>query len=311
MISNNMKGFFFGIASSMTFGLIPLFTLPLMAEGLGFDAILFYRFLFASMALGVILISRKESFKIKRSELPALGALGVLYSSSALFLFWGYQLLSSGVATTLHFLYPVFVTIVMATCFKEKKSFWTAFSILCAIAGVGMLSIGDGTVEMNLFGIGIVAFSALSYALYIVGVNKSRIREMKGPKLTLYVLSVATCIFFVMAQIKGTFQMIPSTTAFFNLVALAIIPTVLSNLALVKAVKYIGSTLTAVLGATEPVTAVCVGILVFGEPFTLQLATGILLIILAVSIIILSKRLNKWMYQLKARYYKSLIIKQK
>ena len=293
MISNNMKGFFYGIASSMTFGLIPLFTLPLMAEGLGFDSILFYRFFFASIALGILLITRKQSFRIERAELPILAMLGAFYSSSALFLFWGFQLLSSGIATTLHFLYPVFVTLVMVTIYKEKKSIWTASSILCAILGVGLLSIGDGSIEVNLFGVGIVAFSALSYALYIVGVNKSRIREMKGFKLTFYALGIAACI------IKGTFQPIPSTPAFLNLIALAIIPTVLSNLALVESVKCIGSTLTAVLGASEPVTAICVGILIFNEPFTLQLAIGILLIIFAVSIIILSKRLSRWMAQFK------------
>ncbi len=299
MISNNMKGFFYGIASSMTFGLIPLFTLPLMAEGLGFDSILFYRFFFASIALGILLITRKQSFRIERAELPILAMLGAFYSSSALFLFWGFQLLSSGIATTLHFLYPVFVTLVMVTIYKEKKSIWTASSILCAILGVGLLSIGDGSIEVNLFGVGIVAFSALSYALYIVGVNKSRIREMKGFKLTFYALGIAACIFFAMAHIKGTFQPIPSTPAFLNLIALAIIPTVLSNLALVESVKCIGSTLTAVLGASEPVTAICVGILIFNEPFTLQLAIGILLIIFAVSIIILSKRLSRWMAQFK------------
>lgn len=308
MISNNMKGFLYGIASSMTFGLIPLFTLPLMAEGLGFDSILFYRFLFASIALGILLVARKQSFRIKRSELPTLILLGVFYSFSALFLFWGYQLLSSGIATTLHFLYPVFVTMLMAIFFKEKKSIWTACSILCAILGVGMLSIGDGSVEINLFGIGIVAFSALNYALYIVGVNKSRIREMKGFKLTFYALGIATCIFLFMAQIKGTFQSIPSTPAFFNLLALAIIPTVLSNLALVESVKHIGGTLTAVLGAAEPVTAVCVGILIFGEPFTAQLAIGILLIIFAVSIIILSKKLNRWALRFKQRLTRTRVI---
>ena len=70
---------------------------------------------------------------------------------------------------------------------------------------------------------------------------------------------------------------------------LALIPTVVSNLALVRAVKSIGSTLTSVLGAMEPVTAVCVGIFLFGEAFTTSIGVGIALIIVAVMVIILKR----------------------
>ena len=69
----------------------------------------------------------------------------------------------------------------------------------------------------------------------------------------------------------------------------ALIPTVVSNLALVRAVKSIGSTLTSVLGAMEPVTAVCVGIFLFGEAFTTSIGVGIALIIVAVMVIILKR----------------------
>ena len=78
-----------------------------------------------------------------------------------------------------------------------------------------------------------------------------------------------------------------------NLFLLALVPTVISNITLVVAVQHIGGTLTAVLGAVEPITAVGVGVLVFGEPFTPQLAFGILLIIIAVTLIILSKTLQQ------------------
>lgn len=300
-MSNSMKGFLFGIASSATFGLIPLFTLPLMAKGMVFDAILFYRFLFAALAIGGILIWRKESFRISVAELPVLIILGMLYSSSALFLFWGYGYLSSGIATTIHFLYPVFVTLIMIIFFHEKKSFWTFMAIVMALGGVALLSIGEGNgATISLKGITIVVISAISYALYITGVNKSRIQKMKGLKLTFYVLFSGCCIFFIISQIKGTFQYIPDSSSALNLLMLAIIPTVISNLTLVNAVKYIGSTLTAILGAMEPVTAVFVGIFVFSEPFTASLISGILLIISAVSIIILSRQLNKIALRLKS-----------
>lgn len=306
-----MKGFLYGIASSATFGLIPLFTLPLMAKGMVFDSILFYRFLVASLAIGVFLILRKETFLITRKESPVLVLLGFLYSGSALFLFWGYNYLSSGIATTIHFLYPVFVTLIMIIIFHEKKSFWTIFAILLAITGVALLSWGDGETKLNGTGIFIVILSAISYALYITGVNKSRIHAMKGLKLTFYVLLFGSALFFFMGRIKGTFQAIPDSSSYLNIFLLALVPTVISNLALVKAVKYIGSTLTSVLGAMEPLTAVCVGIILFHEPFTANLATGILCIITAVSLIILAKNLDKGISRFRATITHGIIKREK
>ena len=93
---NNLKGFAFGILTSATFGLIPLFTLPLMAKGMQFDSILFYRFLFAALALAGIMAAKKESFHADKRDIPVLILLGFFYTASAMFLFWGYNFMSGG-----------------------------------------------------------------------------------------------------------------------------------------------------------------------------------------------------------------------
>ena len=290
---NNLKGFAFGILTSATFGLIPLFTLPLMAKGMQFDSILFYRFLFAALALASIMAAKKESFHADKRDIPVLILLGFFYTASAMFLFWGYNFMSAGIATTLHFTYPVFVTLIMLLFFREKTSWITLMAIVLAICGVARLSIGEE--EISVF---IVLLSALGYALYITTVNKflaggstSRLK-MGGRKLTFYVFVVSTALFAIKAGTNQGIQPIPDSMSFVNLILLAIVPTVISNITLVLAVHNIGGTLTAVLGAVEPITAVCVGILVFSEPFTPNLAVGILLIIIAVTMIILSKSIQ-------------------
>ena len=55
-------GFFLGLFSSATFGLIPLFTLPLIHDGVSPASVLFYRFLIASLTLGGVLVLRRERF---------------------------------------------------------------------------------------------------------------------------------------------------------------------------------------------------------------------------------------------------------
>lgn len=296
---SNMKDFAYGIATSATFGLIPLFTLPIMARGMQFDSILFYRFLFASLVLTVLMIYKKESFRVDRRDIPVLVLLGVFYTISAMFLFWGYSFMSAGIATTLHFTYPVFVTLIMILVFREKTSWITLLAIVMAICGVARLSINEGEMKLSLLGVIIVLLSAVGYALYITTVNKSRVHAMVGRKLTFYVFIVSTLLFAIKASTNEGIQPIPDAFSLMNLVLLAIVPTVISNITLIQAVHNIGGTLTAVLGATEPVTAVCVGVLIFNEPFTSNLALGILLIIIAVTMIILSKSIRNTLSRLR------------
>lgn len=289
---NNLKGFAFGILTSATFGLIPLFTLPLKAKGMQFDSILFYRFLFAALALTGVMMVKKESFKVEKREIPVLILLGFFYTASAMFLFWGYNFMSAGIATTLHFTYPVFVTLIMLLVFRERTSWIILTAIAMAILGVARLSIDEGEIRLSAWGVFIVLLSALGYALYISTVNKSRVKGMTGRKLTFYVFVVSTILFAVKAGTNEGIQAIPDWASLANLILLAVVPTVISNITLVLAVHHIGGTLTSVLGAVEPITAVCVGVWVFHEPFTPNLAAGILLIIIAVTLIILSKSIQ-------------------
>lgn len=287
------KGYFFGIVTSVTFGLIPLFTLPLMGRGLNFHSILFYRFLFATVALGLMLLVHRQSFRISLRDLPVVGLLGLFYTGSAMFLFWGYDYMGAGVATAIHFTYPVFVTLLMFLLFREKSSWVTWTAILLAVGGVAVLSVRGTELSFDVRGLVIVLVSALAYASYILTVNKSRVRDMNGRKLAFYVFIVSTFLFGIQALATGGIQPIPDGMSAVNLVLLAVVPTVISNITLVQAVRYIGGTLTSVLGAMEPVTAVAVGVLIFGESFTLQDAAGIVCIIAAVTMIILSQSIRR------------------
>lgn len=286
---NKINGFLYGLLSSASFGLIPLFTLPAMRQGMHFESILLYRFAFATLALGAILLLDGQSFRIQRKEIPSLLLLAFLYLVSAVFLFWGYKFMASGVATTLHFMYPVMTTLIMMLFFREKKSICRFAAIALAVAGVFFLSSGDDSGTVTLTGVCIVLLSALGYALYLVTVSQLKVGQMKGLKLTFWVFLFGSLLLFIGIAPTAGVQDIPDWHTAGNLVMLALIPTVISNLALVRAVKSIGSTLTSVLGAMEPVTAVCVGIFIFGEAFTTGIGLGIALIIAAVTVIILKR----------------------
>ena len=220
---NSLKGIFYGIVTSVTFGLIPLFTLPLMQKGMEFDSILFYRFLFATLALGGMMKLKKESFRIERRDIPMLILLGFFYTGSAMFLFWGYNFMGAGVATTLHFTYPIFVTLLMFLIFRERASWVTWLAIILAIFGVSRLSLKGTELSLDPVGVVIVLISAVAYASYITAVNRSRVRDMNGRKLAFYVFIVSTVLFAIKAGTNQGIQALPDAWSIVNLFLLAVV----------------------------------------------------------------------------------------
>ena len=300
-MSAKVKGFMYGVATSVTFGLIPLFTLPLMQKGMASDSILFYRFITATAALALMMIVKKESFRVSWRDLAVIVLLAVFYTASSMFLLYGYEAMGAGVATTLHFTYPVFVTLLMFALFREKASWVTWTAVVLAIAGVAKLSLNGTELKLDPVGVGVVLLSAVGYASYIIAVNKSRVRDMHSRKLAFYVFVLTTLMFAVKNGLGGGVQPLPDAVSAVNVVLLAVAPTVISNITLLLAVRNIGGTLTSILGALEPVTAVCIGAMVFGEEFTLSEAVGITLILAAVVLVILNRSIKENLTQLLKR----------
>ena len=290
---NVITGVAAGLLAAVCYGFIPFFTLPikkgLPADYLSDPTILFYRFGMASLVVGLIMLMQRKSFKVTRGELVTLIYLSFISDGSALFLIEGYNYMSSGVATTLHFMYPVVTALIMMLFYHEARKLSTILAIVMAVGGVAVLS-WDGGGRTEVAGVIIVLISAVCYALYIIRVNRSRAATMDGTKLVFYVMFIGALIFAAEALRQDTFTLATTPLQWRNLPALALVCTVVTNICLVVAVKRIGSTMTAVIGALEPLTAVVVGCMVFGEPFTWQVVSGILLIIPAVIIIIFTRR---------------------
>ena len=201
--------------------------------------------------------------------------------------------MDAGIASTILFVYPVLVAIIMAVVFKEKVSPVTMFSIALAFVGISLLCKSPGGPTLSLVGITFVFLSSLSYAIYIVGVNRSSLKDMPIAKLTFYVLLFGLSVYVVRLKFCTGLQPIPTPLLWVNAVSLAVFPTVISLVTMTKAIHYIGSTPTAILGALEPVTALFFGVLIFGEQLTPRIILGILMVITAVTLIIGGKTLLK------------------
>lgn len=285
-MNTKAKGYILGAVAAATYGMNPLFALPLYKAGMDPDSVLFFRYLFAIPILGIMLKARGRSFGIRRKEALPLIVMGLLIALSSLTLFQSYNYMEVGIASTLLFVYPIMVALIMSLCFKERLTWLTALCILLALSGIALLYKGGDGVTLSLTGILLVMISSLSYAIYIVGVNRSVLKETPTVRLTFYALLFGLSLFLVRVDFGQALFVPDHWYLWGNLLALAVFPTTISFLCTTRAIHYIGSTPTAILGALEPVTAVFFGVVVFGEALTLRLCVGIVLIIVAVMLII-------------------------
>lgn len=290
-MNKKFLGLLFGVIAAVSYGMNPLFTLPLYGEGLSVDSTLFYRFAVAALILGAVLLAKGESLKIKRREILPLLFFGVMFSGSSFFLYDSFLYMDAGIASTILFIYPVLVAVIMTLFFKEKASILTFGCIALSMVGIGLLYKGDGETALSSKGMVLVALSALCYSIYIVGVNNSSLKDMPTGKLTFWSIFFGSFTFIVRTDFLTSLQMIPSTTGLMNVIGLATIPTIISILFINKAIKNIGPTFTSIIGALEPVTALLIGVMVFQETITLQIVIGVMLILVAVTLVVAGKPL--------------------
>ena len=165
MTNNRLKGFTYGAVAAASYGMNPLFALPLYGAGMSVDSVLFYRYFFAVVMLGILMKVKKQSFALKKADILPLAVMGLLFSFSSFFLFESYNYMDAGIASTILFVYPVLVAIIMAVFFHEKVSFITMFSIALAFTGISLLYEGGDGKTLSMLGVLFVILSSLTYAI--------------------------------------------------------------------------------------------------------------------------------------------------
>lgn len=289
---NVVWGYAAGIVTGVTYGLNPLFAKPLLSMGVSVDTMLACRYLIAVFILGVWLVFRKESLKVNKAQMWRLCILGFLFAMSSMLLFLSYNYIPAGLATTIVFLYPVIVALIMVLL-KVYPTWQVWLSILMTFVGVVILSRPSGNMTLNITGLSLAAGSAIAYALYLIVVNRSRrLRTVTSLVLTFYALLIGSVVFLIHSAISGGEFMagLDGWYCWMNLICLAVFPTLVSLLTLAMATRIIGPTRTSVLGVFEPVTAIAVGTIFFGESLTLNIIIGVLITLVAVTFMVVTGR---------------------
>ena len=294
MAFKSIKGYFLAAIAAAAYGTNPAFAVPLYEDGMNPNTVLIFRYILGVPLLALLMWWRGLNFKLEKNAIGKVAILGILMALSSLTLFDSYNYMNSGIASTLLFVYPVMVAVIMMFFFHEKNGPSLYICLFIMFAGLFLLVKPFDGFSLSPFGCILVMVSALTYALYIVMVNVSKdINIIPTTKLLFYVLIFGSSVFFINIALNNPFTWPQHGVNWVNLCALAIIPTLLSLACTTAAIQLIGSTPTAILGSLEPVSAVLLSVFFLHQPITVLEIVGGSLIVIATIIVINDKAIDK------------------
>lgn len=290
---DKIKGILFTALSSSTFGLAPFFTISLIMAGYSTFEALSYRWGVASLFLFLVGVFSGVKFRMSWRDFRTVFCLSLFRATTSFSLVVAYQNIASGVASVIHFMYPLAVALTMMFVFKEPKSKTIISAIVISIIGAVFLSTGN--IESSgggdtVLGIVMSTISVFSYAGYIVGVRRTRAVNIPSVPLTCSVMGIGAVLFIIGGFFTGGIRIETDPHIWLYIAGLGLVATAISNISLVQGIKLAGPTLASIMGAMEPLTAVVIGIFVFGEVFSWNTAVGIALILFAVLLVILKQQ---------------------
>ena len=293
-----IKGLFYAAISSASFGFSPLFSLALIAAGLSNFDVLSYRWLTAAVVLVIYAACKKKTLRLNSfDEVWRVVLLSALRSITSITLLIGYANIASGVASTINFMYPVIVALCMMIIFREDRAWINVIAIVLSILGVYLMANGDGVIVQGgntTLGLACSLISAITFAAYYIVMKKTKADKIEVVKFTTWIMLLSAVYFIVAALfIDGHITIVTDFKSWMNILGLGLWATMVSNFTGVKAIRRIGPTLTSILGALQPLTAVVLGVIFLDEHLGISTISGITLILAAVTMIVLHQRKKK------------------
>ncbi|MEE1465715.1 MAG: EamA family transporter [Clostridium sp.] len=284
------KGILYTVLSAVLFGITPLITTAVYGYGANSMTVVFYRSLFVIPMLAVIMKARGISFTISVRDLRNTGIIAVFGSGlTTILLFSSYAYIDVGCATTLHFLYPVFVSLLCFAVYHERLGRRKLLAL--GMAFVGALCFFDLTNAGSITGLIMAASSALTYAFYMVQLEKTRLSHQNAYKISFYLAIFILLETLVYHLLFSSIQFILPWNAYLLILLLSLVSSFLAVVLLQKGIQKLGSSTASLFCLFEPITSVICGVFFLQEALTPAKAAGCLIILAA--LIIMSREQKK------------------
>jgi len=273
------KGVLAVVVASFLYGIMPIFTKRVLMEGMTSGSVVFYRLFFAAVFSFIILKITKADMSVTGQQFAHLTIFGIIgFGATMALLTVAYSLIPTGLATMLHFTYPLFVTIVMAVAFREKLSALKIISCVCALGGLALMA--DFS-RLSVVGIIMAVCSGVTYACYVIANRKSSFANLPGLVIVFYVSSAAAVFFGIKAVVMKEFMLPKNMICLGLLLIIAIFCTIITLYLLTYGIKTLGASTASVLNMLEPVISLLAGMVVYKEAVALKGIAGCVLVVLS------------------------------
>lgn len=285
-MNKKQVGVISAIASAVLFGTMPLATKIAFAYGENSYMASLGRFFWGSVSLLIMIqFTPNKKIILEKQKMIAILKMSLFYAATPVFLYLSYNYIGSGMATSLHFTYPITVVLILFFCYKEKIDKKQIGCLILCIAGIGMLYVSDG--KTSTLGMTFALLSGIVYSVYIVLLRKSKLETVPLMTLSFWVSALATLELLIFTLIFGKFQMIFDVHVVGAEIYLGLFATAIAFVLFQKGTFICGAVQTSLLSTFESVTGVIIGMLVYGEILTTRKAIGILFIICSAMILVI------------------------
>lgn len=283
------KGIFFTMLSAVSFGIMPIIAVYAYRGNCNAFTLCFLRSFFAIIILLPYLKYKKVSLKLSKDEIVSLLSLSLVGNTlTTLMLFLSYNYIPVGMATTLHFTYPVIVTFICIAMYKEKVNRKKIITLLLSF--VGILMFFENSAEVSYLGIFLSVASGFTYSYYIVYLSRSILKGMNIFKLTYYISIITAISIYISGMLMGKISFGLTPTAWVHSFIIAILSGIIGLVCMQIGIRIVGPSTASILSTFEPITSMLLGVLILNEAITLKIIIGSIMIIASVILITLEKK---------------------
>lgn len=274
--------------SAVIYGFNPLMVFFVCSNGGSTMTFLFYSALLSLPLLFGMIRFQKVFLRPAKGQGKALFLLGFFGVITSLLLYTSYNYISSGIATTLHFVYPTFVMIGSVLVLRQKITKGKLLALSLSLAGIVLAA--DLTGEFRPLGMVLALSSGLTYACYIIWMDKTGLKDEDCWKICFYIALMKALVPLIMGLPTGELLVHMNIRAWGALLFVAAFQIVLGNVLFQEGVRHVGASYAAIFSLFEPVTSLIVGFCLMGEDMTVLKLMGCVAILAGIIVITLESR---------------------
>lgn len=281
-----VRGYFLTILSAVIFGFTPILAKLTYSMGSNGITMAFFRHLFVIPVLFLIIKIQRLNFKITLKQLKKICQIGIIGTALTIgMLYTSYSYIQVGTATVLHFLYPLFVSLICSFYYHQKMSKAIKYCLVIASIGIVFFIELGGSSSI---GIILALLSGITFAYYLVGIEQSGLQVLNPYVLNFYFAIVIALVLFIFGLISGQLVLVLPVMAYGYSFIIAILTSIVGIICLQLGVRYLGAATASILSMFEPVTSLIFGVLILGEQLTILKLIGCFLILGAITYLIMS-----------------------